>query len=76
MKKQESKITTLCRLVAVYNCMLRSRTPKECAAVRVDGIITHNTHVHLILVIDDNTSSIYNGGLDGGIAYMAKCLCL
>ena len=71
--KEETKITTLCRLVAAYNSTLYS--PKDCPAARVDVIITHNNRVRLVLVLGNNTTSIYDGDLDSGISYMAKRLC-
>lgn len=75
-QKEETKVTTLCRFVAVYNRSLR--TPKQCSAARVDVIIVHFAHnirVRLVLVIGNNNTSIYIGGLDNAIAYMAKRLC-
>lgn len=73
-QKQESKIATLCRLVAVYNRTLY--TPKGCRPARVDVKITlaHN-NVRMLLVLGNNTTSIYNGDVDGAIAFMATQLC-
>jgi len=74
-QKQESKITTLCRLVAAYNRALY--TPEGCRPARVDVKITlsHNTDVRLVLALGNNTTSIYDGGLDGAITYIARHLC-
>lgn len=71
-QEQESKITTLCRLVAVYNrSFLGFKKP-----VRVDVKIIYGVRVRLTLVTgNNNTTSMYNGDLDGAIAYIAICLC-
>lgn len=70
--KQETKVTTLARLVAVYNNMVR--TPGG-PAVRMDIIVKHGISVFLVLSIDDNENTVYNGNIDGGIAFMAHSLC-
>ena len=74
-QKEETKITTLCRLVAMFNSTLY--TPKGCDPARVDVKITlaHNINVRLLLVLGNNTTSIYNGNVDAAIAFMAKSLC-
>ena len=69
-QKQESKITTLCRLVAVYN---RTFSTFE-YPVRVDVLIKYGVSVRLVLVTGNNTDNMYNGSVDGAIAYIARCL--
>lgn len=70
-QKEETKITTLCRLVAVYNrTFLTFKTP-----VRVDIKIIYGVRVRLVLVTGNKTASMYNGEVDGAIAYIARCLC-
>lgn len=70
-QKQESKITTLCRLVAVYNrTFLTFEYP-----VRVDVKIIYGVRVRLVLVTGNNTDTMYSGNVDGAIAYIARCLC-
>lgn len=74
-QKEETKITTLCRLVAMYNSTLY--TPKGCDPARVDVkiMMAHNINVRLLLVLGNNTTSIYNGNMDAAIAFMTKSLC-
>ena len=66
-QKQESKIQTLCRLVAVYNDMLCTKGKEE---ERMSVTIVYKLGVRL-----SNKRAIYTGSLDGAVSYMAVRLC-
>ena len=72
MKKQESKITTLCRLVAVYNDMLCAKDQYE---DKISVSIAYRIGVRLSVGRDVNKHSLYVGALDGAVSYMAVRLC-
>ena len=71
-QEQESKITTLCRLVAVYNDMLCAKDQYE---DKISVAIAYRIGVRLSVGRDVNKHSLYTGSLDGAISYMAICLC-
>ena len=69
-QKQESKIQTLCRLVAVYNDMLCTKGKEK---ERISVMIAYNIGVRLTVGRDVNPS--YTGSFDGAIAAVAVRLC-
>lgn len=71
--KEETKITTLCRLVAVYNRLLCDKGNYG-DILRVSSI-ADNTGAHLSIGQDANKCALYTGSLDGAVAYMAFRLC-
>ena len=70
--KKETKITTLCRLVAVYNNLLCDKGNYG-DILRVS--IGYNIGVRLSIGQDANKCELYTGSLDGAVAYMAFRLC-
>ena len=68
-QKQESKITTLCRLVAVYNDMLCTKGKEE---ERIRVTIVYSIGVRLLYT---NKCTFYTGSFDGAISFMAVRLC-
>ena len=71
-QKQESKITTLCRLVAVYNDMLCTKGKDD---ERISVTIAYSIGVRLLVGRRTNNRSLYTGSLDGAIAAVAVRLC-
>ena len=69
-QKQESKITTLCRLVAVYNDMLCTKGKDD---ERISVTIAYSIGVRLLVGRDVNP--FYTGSFDGAISFMAVRLC-
>ena len=67
-QKQESKITTLCRLVAVCNSLL-------CAKNRYEDKISVSLAYHVGVRLSVGLDVIYTGSFDGGISYMADRMC-
>jgi len=69
-QKQESKIATLCRLVAVYNDML-------CAKIQYEDKIsvTFAYKIGVRLSVDKNVNPVFVGSIDGAISFMAVRLC-
>lgn len=70
--KEETKITTLCRLVAVYNNLLCDKGNYG-DILRVS--IADNIGVRLSIGQDANKRALYTGSLDGAVAYVAIRLC-
>ena len=68
-QKQESKIQTLCRLVAVYNDMLCAKD--QCKDI-ISVTIAYNIGVRLL---GANKRAVYTGDLDGAISAVAVRLC-
>ena len=68
-QKQESKIQTLCRLVAVYNDMLCAKD--QCKDI-ISVTLAYNIGVRLL---GTNKRSLYAGSLDGAVSYIAVRLC-
>ena len=71
-QKEESKITTLCRLVAVYNNLLCDKGNYG-DILRVS--IADNIGVRLSIGQDANKRTLYTGSLDGAISAVAVRLC-
>ena len=69
-QKQESKIQTLCRLVAVYNDMSCAKAQYE---DKISVTIAYNIGVRLSVGRDVNP--FYTGSFDGAISFMAVRLC-
>lgn len=70
--KEETKITTLCRLVAVYNNLLRDKDNYG-DILRVS--IADNIGVRLLIGQDANKRAVYTGELDGAISAVAVRMC-
>lgn len=68
-QKQESKITTLCRLVAVYNDMLTDKS------LSIGVSIAYNIGVRLHVGKGTNKRAVYTGELDGAISAVAVRMC-
>lgn len=71
-QKQESKITTICRLVAVYNDMLYNKKQYD---GKISVSIAYRIGVRLSVGRDVNKRALYTGSLDGAISYMAVRMC-
>ena len=71
-QKEETKITTLCRLVAVYNDMLCTKDQYE---DKISVSIAYHIGVRLSVGRDVNKRSLYTGSLDGAISAVAVRLC-
>lgn len=71
-QKQESKITTVCRLVAVYNDMLCAKNQYE---DKISVSIAYHVGVRLSVGRDINKHALYTGSLDGAVSFMAVRLC-
>ena len=69
--KEETKIMTLCRLVAVYNSLLRDKDNYG-DILRVS--IADNIGVRLSIG-QDKRAVLYTGSLDGAISAVAVRLC-
>lgn len=71
-QKQETKITTLCRLVAVYNDML-------CTKDQYDGKISVSVayHIGVRMHVGEgiNKRSVYTGSVAGAISAVAVRMC-
>ena len=70
--KEETKITTLCRLVAVYNDILCDKGNYG-DILRVS--IAYNIGVRLSIGQDANKRALFTGSLDSAISYMAVHMC-
>ena len=71
-QKEETKITTLCRLVAVYNNLL---CDKGDYGDRLSVSIADGIGVRLSVGNGTNKRAAYTGELDGAVAYVAIRLC-
>lgn len=71
-QKQESKITTLCRLVAVYNDMLCDKGGHD---GKISVSICCRVGVRLSVGKVDNKRALYTGSLNGAISAMAVRMC-
>ena len=69
-QKQESKIATLCRLVAVYNDMLCAKD--QCKDI-ISVTLAYNIGVRLLE--GTNKRTVYTGDLGGAISVVAVRLC-
>lgn len=70
--KKETKITTLCRLVAVYNNLL---CDKGNYGDILSVSIAYNIGVRLSVGKDANKHAVYTGELDGAISVVAVRMC-
>lgn len=70
--KEETKITTLCRLVAVFNNLL---CDKGNYGDRLSVSIGYGIGVRLSVGQNANKRAVYTGSLDGAVAYVAIRLC-
>ena len=70
--KQESKITTLCRLVAVYNDMLTAKNQYE---DKMSVSFAYHIGVRLSVGRDANKRAVYTGDPDGAISAVAVRMC-
>lgn len=71
-QEQESKITTVCRLVAVYNDMLCAKDQYD---DKISVSIAYRIGVRLSVGRDVNKRAVYTGSLGGAVSYMAVRLC-
>jgi hypothetical protein len=71
-QKQESKIATLCRLVAVYNDMLCAKDQYE---DKISVSIAYHIGVRLHVGEGINKRAVYTGGPDGAISAVAVRMC-
>ena len=72
VQKEETKITTLCRLVAVYNNLL---CDKGNYGDILSVSIACNIGVRLSVGKDANKRAVYTGELDGAISAVAVRMC-
>ena len=70
--KEETKITTLCRLVAVYNDILCDKGNYG-DILRVS--IAYNIGVRLSVGKDAKKRAVYTGSLDGAVSVVAGRMC-
>ena len=70
--KEETKVTTLCRLVAVYNGLLCDKGNYG-DILRVS--IADNIGVRLSIGQDAKKRAVYTGSLDGAISVIAGRMC-
>ena len=71
-QKEESKITTVCRLVAVYNDLQCAKGQYE---DRMSVSLAYHIGVRLSVGQDVNKRAVYTGSLDGAVSFMAVRLC-
>ncbi len=71
-QKEETKITTLCRLVAVYNNLLLD---KGNYGDILSVSYAYNLGVRLSVGKDANKRALYTGSLDGAMSFIAIRLC-